>query len=306
MNFSIVIVTYNSKRWLKSLLNSATENYVIIDNNSTDGTTEIIQNRYSDVELIQQSSNIGFAAANNIGIQKAFQEGAEYIFLLNHDAWVREDTIEKLIAISKKHPEYGILSPIHLNGSGELLDWNFAKYISNPADEGRKLYSDLLLKKELQEVYDVNFVNAAAWLITRECIEKVGLFDAELFPHYGEDRNYVQRMHFHNFKIGIVPNSFVYHDRENRMGTHTVSDFDAHKKNIFLKLEASDPLSSGGLNNLDQTIQGMKDRLNSQRLKLNWAKIKQTKKLLSNLKDFKRRVLQNREAYMKEGYLLKR
>jgi GT2 family glycosyltransferase len=59
------------------------------------------------------------------------------------------------------------------------------------------------------------FVNAAAWMMTRECVEKVGGFSPSFF-HYGEDDNYTQRLQFHKLKLGVLPTSRIYHDREQR------------------------------------------------------------------------------------------
>jgi len=224
----IIIVTFNSKKWLEkcfeSIINSEIAvRVIVVDNNSADGTPQTIKEKYPQFELIQLEKNIGFAKANNIGIYKALQDGADYLFLLNHDAWIEPVTIRKLVEVSEYNPSYGILSPIHLNGSGSLLDWNFSKYISQPYDEGRKLYSDLLLKNKLQVIYNVKYVNAAAWLLSRNCIETVGLFEDNFIQQNGEDTNYLQRVYYHNLKVGVVPEVFIYHDREDRKGTATKS-----------------------------------------------------------------------------------
>jgi len=67
----------------------------------------------------------------------------------------------------------------------------------------------------VKDVYDVGFVNAAAWSMTRECLERVGGFSPSFF-HYGEDDNYTQRLQFHKLKLGVLPTSRIYHDREQR------------------------------------------------------------------------------------------
>ena len=77
----------------------------------------------------EQNKNIGFGKANNIGISLAMKKGADYVFLLNQDAWVEDKTLEKLINIHRKQPKFGIVSPMHLNGKGDELDYNFSKFI---------------------------------------------------------------------------------------------------------------------------------------------------------------------------------
>jgi GT2 family glycosyltransferase len=215
MNLYIIIATYNAIPWLSKCLES-TKPYavVVVDNNSTDETVNFIKANYPGVTLLQQSKNLGFGQANNIGISYALKQGAEYVFLLNQDAYLDKDTVEKLMEVHKNHNEYGILSPIHLNGNGDKLDQNFSHYLNYNANSD--FYSDFILKKPLPTVYEVPFVNAAGWLISRQCMETIGGFDPVFF-HYGEDDNYCQRVLFHGLKIGVVPKVFLKHDRETRV-----------------------------------------------------------------------------------------
>lgn len=211
----IIIATYNAMPWLSKCVES-TKSYdvVVVDNNSTDGTVNFIKENYPSITILPQKENTGFGAANNIGISHALRQGADYVFLLNQDAYLAEDTIEKLIEVHKKNDNFGILSPIHLNGKGDRLDQNFSNYLNYDANPD--FYSDFVLKKSLSTVYEVPFVNAAGWLISKNCLETIGGFDP-IFFHYGEDDNYCQRVLFHGLKIGVVPQVFIKHDRETRI-----------------------------------------------------------------------------------------
>lgn len=213
-NTHIIIVTYNGMTWLEKCLASS-KNYpvVVVDNHSSDETVSFIESHYPDATLLQQTTNLGFGQANNLGISYALNQGAEYVFLLNQDAYLQEDCIERLIAVRKDNPDYGILSPIHLNGQGNKLDQNFSNYVNYNANED--FYSDFVLNKHKRQVYAVPFVNAAGWLLSKEILKTVGGFDP-LFFHYGEDDNYCQRARYHGYKIGVVPNAFLKHDREYR------------------------------------------------------------------------------------------
>jgi GT2 family glycosyltransferase len=185
---------------------------IVIDNNSSDNTVQTIKSKYEQVELLELKRNLGFGKANNIGLKKVFENDAEFAFLLNQDAWIEKDTVSKLINAFQKHTEFVLMSPIHLNGKGDNFDHNFISYCSIQV-KGRKFFFDLLKQNSTDDVIPASFVNAACWLISRNCIEKVGGFNP-VFPHYGEDSNYFQRISYLGLKAGICTNSFVYHDRD--------------------------------------------------------------------------------------------
>lgn len=241
----IIITTYNAMPWLTKCLES-TKPYavIVVDNNSTDETINFIKVNYPEIILLPQTKNLGFGQANNIGITYALKQGADYVFLLNQDAYLENDTIEKLIEVHKKDENFGILSPIHLNGTGDRLDRNFSHYVNYNANPD--FYSDFILKKPLLDVYDVPFVNAAGWLITKNCLETVGGFDPVFF-HYGEDDNYCQRVLFHGLKIGVVPQVFLKHDRETRIFKQ---DQDG-ENGIFSKQERAIKLKYANINTED-------------------------------------------------------
>lgn len=213
-NIYIIIATYNGMDWLPKCL-ASTRPYpvIIVDNDSTDGTSEYIEKEHSDIVLLGQKKNLGFGKANNIGISYALNKGADYVFLLNQDAYLFPDTIPSLMNVQDTNRSYGILSPVHINNSKNKLDTNFSNYVS--CNNAPYFFSDFVLQKELQTIYEVPFINAAAWLISRACLEVVGGFDP-IFFHYGEDDNFCQRVKYHSFRIGVVPSQFVIHDRENR------------------------------------------------------------------------------------------
>lgn len=174
---------------------------IVADNCSTDNTVDMVQ-KYPQVNLLKMTSNLGFGKANNIGIKQALEQGADYVFLLNQDAWVFEDTIGGLVrAMEKDKDHVGIMSPLHYSADEKTLDAGFRTY-----------YSRSYPIPVMDTVAFVPFVNAAAWMISRKCIEKVGFFEP-LFGHYGEDRNYCDRVSYHKFLIGIDEDSRIVHDR---------------------------------------------------------------------------------------------
>lgn len=216
--------------WLKKCLDSCNSyKVIVVDNASIDDTVSLIEYNYPNVTLIKQSKNLGFGQGNNIGIRYALEEGAKHVFLLNQDAYLVEDALDRLVTYQKAHTEYGVLSPMHITGNQQQLDKNFSNYMLR--EETGQFYSDFVLGRELASVYNVPFINAAAWLVSKSCLETVGGFDP-LFFHYGEDDNYCQRVLYHGHKIGVLPNTIIIHDRENRAQTQPVEYSEAYYKNL--------------------------------------------------------------------------
>lgn len=210
----VIIVTYNAMKWVDRCFTSLRESVlpvypVVIDNLSKDNTVSYIKEHYPEVHVIENSENRGFGQANNQGIEWAYSQGATHFFLLNQDAWVLPNTIGQLVEVQDRY-HLAIVSPIHLNGKGDKMDFIFYKN-AFPANQSIGLISQLLLGAII-EYFPAEGINAAAWMISCSTIETIGGFDP-IFFHYGEDGNYLARLKFHNKQIAIVPNSFIFHDR---------------------------------------------------------------------------------------------
>jgi GT2 family glycosyltransferase len=249
MKVFVVIVTYNPAQWIERCFGSLRKStiplqVIAVDNGSADGSQEKIARDFPEVDLITSGANAGFASGNNIGMKKAFFSGADFVFLLNQDAWIDPDTVEKLVSASLKNPDFAILSPMHLNGAGTALDYRFSYFIQPQfcAD----LYSDIYFNKVADDIYEADFINAAAWLMTRKCLEIVGGFNPSFFL-YGEDDNYVKRMKYHQLKIGVYPFARIYHDRIHRNRSVHFTDFETGFKRDFIS-KYSDPFENNDTN----------------------------------------------------------
>jgi len=203
-----VIVTYNGMKWIDrcvgSIRNSSVDaDIYIIDNASTDGTTQYLKDRYPDIKLMESTINMGFTRANNIGMRYAMENNYQYVYLMNQDAWVEEDTIEKLINANKRHPEFGLLSPVQMNAECTKIDRNFKKWY------------DIKTPTADKDIYEMKMCMAAHWLLSAECIRTVGVF-SPTFTHYGEDDNYIDRVFYHKMRCGVVESAKAVHDREYR------------------------------------------------------------------------------------------
>lgn len=207
-----IVVTWNAMPWARKCLGSLEKSsprpdVLVVDNGSTDGTVDFIRSEFPKVRIVESPGNIGFGAANNIGFRLAIDGGYDFVYLLNQDAWVEKDTIMKLKnAFSNK--DYGILSPVQNDAKGrydKAFRRKCGKYLKRA--EGVSASAGL--------VVEVPFVMAAHWMLSRRTLKTVGGF-SPAFSQYGEDDNYIDRLHYFGLKCGIVPTSSAVHDRSDR------------------------------------------------------------------------------------------
>jgi GT2 family glycosyltransferase len=214
----VIIVTYNAMSWVERCLGSLEKSSIVpdifvVDNGSLDGTQNYIKKNYPYVKFVQSGENLGFGKANNLGFQYAIENGYDYVYLLNQDAWVDSNVIERLVYLMEKYSDYGIISPIQISADKKHLDSNF-HYNVIRADRCHGYIEDLVLG-ELKDIYELFVVMAAHWMVRVNCLKKIGMF-SEAFPHYGEDLNLIMRMHYHKMKVGLCPSVFGVHDRYER------------------------------------------------------------------------------------------
>ena len=214
-----IIVSYNGMEWIDKCLSSIktstiASDVIVIDNGSTDGTIRYVQTTFPEYILIQNEKNIGFGQANNVGFQYALNNGYEYVYLLNQDAWVFSDTMKNILSVFEKNAEYGILSPFQVEAKSKRIDQNFQKEVCS-YNSNKDLMNDFYWGMK-RDVYPVSKVMAAHWMIKVSVIGKIGGF-SPTFHHYGEDYDYIQRVKFFGFSVGVVPSSIAVHDRGNRI-----------------------------------------------------------------------------------------
>ncbi len=210
-----IVVTYKGQRWYDRCFSSLRQSTIpvqtiVVDNASNDGTVEYIKKNYPEIHLIESKENLGFGRGNNIAMRYALDHGCDYVFLLNQDAWIEPETLERLVDIAERHPEYGILGPVQINAEKTKVLEGVIQFLVNPDNVNKQMFSDMVMGT-VDEVYPVAEINAAAWLLPRKTLEIVGGFDP-IFLHYGEDWNYLSRVLYHKLKVGLTPHIQVVHD----------------------------------------------------------------------------------------------
>ena len=211
-----VIVTFNGENHIECCIKSIKKFHkdafiIIVDNNSQDNTVALVKKLDID-KLIESKENLGFGKANNLALEYVVSKNFEFCFLLNQDVYFLDGDFENFVYNSKIafQENYAIVSPLHLSSNKKDFDYKFVDYISKKNTPG--LIESISENKNLNNVYNSKAINAAAWLISKDTILKIGLFDP-LFPHYGEDTDYINRVYYHKKKIGVIPNFKIVHNR---------------------------------------------------------------------------------------------
>jgi GT2 family glycosyltransferase len=274
MNIYAIIVTYNGIQWYDRCFNSLCSSVIpiktiVIDNASSDNSVKYIKANYPEIILVESKENLGFAKANNLGLKYALENDADYVFLLNQDAWLNEkEGVCKMIELSNKHPEFGILSPLQLYGSGLNIEYETIMYLARNSSSKQDIISDLYFNS-LKDIYEIPYVCAVSWLLPINTIKCVGGFDP-IFYHYGEDDNYIQRVKYFGYKVAICPKVSISHDIEYRTKDYREENLN-WKKYLLINL--------GNINisiDIHQLIQRKKRVIAIQLLRFNKKLLKQS------------------------------
>ena len=212
---AVVVVTYNGSAWIADCLRSLRDHdcplqTIVVDNASTDTTVATIERDFPEVRLIQLSNNVGFGVGNNVGIAQAIAWEADYVLLLNQDAYVLPGTLVQMGAFMDTHPDYGACSPLHCSPDEYTLDVKtFRGYLRRRDDE----YLRDLVMGNAKDYYTIYGVNAAIWFLRASTFARVGGFDP-LFFMYGEDDDMLSRMAYHQVKFALLTDVRAVHHRQ--------------------------------------------------------------------------------------------
>lgn len=209
----IIIPVHNRKHLtrecLLSLRKQTFQNFkvIVVDDGSTDGTEEMINEAFSDVILLKGDGNLWWTGATNMGMAYALAQADQddYILTLNDDTMVSPTYLQSLLDAALNHPN-SLIGSISVSNEDELtvvdagvrINWLTAKY-TNLA-EGRE-YNDILDAGSLIQKIDV--LPGRGTLIPIEVFQKVGLYDFKRLPHYGSDYEFSRRANMKGYNLLI-------------------------------------------------------------------------------------------------------
>ena len=226
MDISIIIVNYNVEFYLEQCLLSVFKalksiegEVIVVDNNSVDGSIEMLKNKFPQVTLIENKENVGFSTANNQGIK--ISKG-KYVLLLNPDTVVEENTFKLTLDFMNENDEAGGLGVKMIDGTGTFLPeskrglptpkvafykiFGLAKLFSKSKKYGA--YHLSFLDKE--EIHKVDVLSGAFMLMRKKTLDKVGLLD-ETFFMYGEDIDLSYRIQLGGYENYYFPKTQIIH-----------------------------------------------------------------------------------------------
>jgi hypothetical protein len=184
---------------------------ILVDNGSTDGTTEAVRERFPEAVVIRSEENLGFAEGNNVGIRAALDAGADYVLILNNDTIVDEGLIAALVEEAERRPDAGALCPlIRYVDPPDRIWYAGARFDPRAIHNGRHTGYGERDAGQYHAVREIGRATGAAMLVPRRVIEEVGYFDRELFIQV-EDVEWSLRMRAAGYRILFVPSGVLWH-----------------------------------------------------------------------------------------------
>lgn len=245
---AIVIVTYNSETQIRECLNSVfsqrinvRQQVIVVDNQSRDGSVDLIRNEFPEVRLILPGENLGFAKGVNLGVRHA---NAEFVLLLNPDTVIQDHAIDVVVDFARANPSYGlyggrtfkpdgILEPSSCWGAPTL--WSMALFafgITTLAPKNRWLDPESLGAWQRDSVREVGVVTGCFLLAPTKVWEELDGLDERYFM-YGEDVDFAVRARAAGYRPVICPDAKLIHE------VGQSSDTPVHKTLLLYRGKAS-------------------------------------------------------------------
>jgi GT2 family glycosyltransferase len=216
---SIILVCWNNKAYLEPCLRSLYESplgcifdVVVVDNGSTDGSQEMLREKFPEVKLIQNDQNLGLSRASNQGIAAT---QSKYVLLLNNDTIVNKSSIDVMVDFLEKTPDAGGVGGKLLNPDGSVQfcynhfptlieEFLIATRLGELLSEG---YPTVINAEEQKEI---SWVSSACLMLRRAALDQVGLLDEDYFI-YGDEVDLQYRLKNAGWKVFFLPQATTIH-----------------------------------------------------------------------------------------------
>lgn len=207
MKITAVVVTFNRLELLKQGIECLRKQQkltgiIVVNNGSTDGTRE-----WLDAQpglLVVHQDNVGGSGGFYTGIERAYSEGADWIWCMDDDVFPRPDCLDRLLPYTDR-PEVGILSPRRLL-EGKVFTHEFRHFnFTNPIGS---LHGRKLAKQQVNQATEIVGADFEGPFISRRVVEKIGLPNRELFI-FCDDTDYCLRAHLAGFKLLYIPEALM-------------------------------------------------------------------------------------------------
>jgi len=220
IDLSIIIVTWNSAVYIKDCIDSVNKSssnlkieIVVVDNNSTDNTVEIINNKFPEVTIIVNKNNVGFGAANNQALNKVVGKN---VLFLNPDTVINHDTIKKMVSTLENNSKIGAIGPVQYKNEKHVIftasDWNPIGIIQYIIEFLISIFKGkyIVIFPNLRKV---PLLNLGCVLCRREILDKGVSFDNDVFL-YGEELHFFPQIIELGYKIVLDRSISIFHFRE--------------------------------------------------------------------------------------------
>jgi N-acetylglucosaminyl-diphospho-decaprenol L-rhamnosyltransferase len=218
---SIIVVSYNARDHLERSLASVADGpseVIVVDNASTDGSPELVRERFPSVRLLELPENRGFGAGNNEGMRIA---SGRYFLLLNSDAWPVGDAVSRLLAFMDANPGVGVAGPRLVGTDGRLQKsvrgfptvWRIATeyfFLRKLAPGSRALNAFYGAGFDYSERREADFLMGAVLMLRRASVEQVGDFDTDFFM-FSEETDLCYRMKEAGWTVEFSPEAEFVH-----------------------------------------------------------------------------------------------
>ncbi|NCP78750.1 MAG: glycosyltransferase family 2 protein, partial [Desulfuromonadales bacterium] len=219
-------------------LNYSNFRILLIDNGSRDRSEQILRERFPEIELLQTGSDLGYAAGNNIGIRYALARKADYVWILNPDLLVEEDSLTELIKPTLEHQEVGLCGPRLIHGE-KLFSFVFDG-LSLDSWDGYQSHFNIVRSKESPphgDLLDVDCVSGSSMLVKSEVFRDIGLLREDFFLYY-EDAEFCFRARANHWRTPVCPWIAVRHAKHRQEEPKAIGFYPERSRIVFSRLIA--------------------------------------------------------------------